>query len=202
MRRVKMDRYAKSELKRIHDLGCPSAIIAGGAVRDRIGGKPVKDIDIFISESEWVKAGLHYKAPSDWTCLGKDALSQSASGYLTNRQLLQVIDKTPPVNHHSDLIIETQLVIVNGDPVDHVDKYFDFGICKAWYDGSYIRCHSEFVRDMTNQTITLTLTRDALHDMYGEEVEVDDVIAAAKQHGKRIQSKYSSFDLILKPPAV
>lgn len=202
MRRVKMDHYAKSELKRIHDLGCPSAIIAGGAVRDRIGGKLVKDIDIFISESEWVKAGLHYKAPSDWTCLGKGALAQSASGYLTNRQLLQVIDKTPTGAPRPQALIETQLVIVNGDPVDHVHKYFDFGICKAWYDGSYIRCHPEFVRDMTNRTITLTLTQKALHEMYGEEMDVDDVVDAAKQHGKRIQSKYSSFDLILKLPAV
>ena len=61
-------------LETLHAMGAREAIIAGGALRDLENGRPVRDVDIFLSHRQWNNHGNFIKDAMILSGLQKDAL--------------------------------------------------------------------------------------------------------------------------------
>lgn len=141
---------------------CPTAVLAGGALRDLDNGREVKDLDIFIramSEREALCAiellnasGFHVEhQPSDLTSYPED-------------QNLEVVlianvvgsDETPPV----------QLIFTNWD-TDRIVERFDYGICRVAFDGTNLVVSDDYIDDREAQVFRLRRDRPTAISMRG-----------------------------------
>lgn len=224
----------------------PGAIIAGGAIRDTLNDKRVKDIDIFVS---YAQAHMMTGKITHWSRLGKgrsklfdydgDPIGytpRSARSASTNRLTYQFSNTSHGQNVHLGSIQGTisktaanmsinalkeestndyennrkivevyerhcpntgyllNLIFTECDPVEYVNRYFDFGICKAWYDGTFVNMSGEYTTDVNNKTITMTLPDEHVIACYGSlQAGVD----AMRDHGDRIQQKYRDFKIVM-----
>lgn len=229
--RPRMPQYIKNIFRQQCGM-VPSAIIAGGAVRDTITGAYIKDVDIFVDK----QYAHHYKQHiHDWTKLSRGASklfgndvdlgtwvtpAQASSTYQTIQYgNLQAAVKTSRSNqgfsftgleseqtsYGSRMIAEVyerfdsagnpmNLIFTDCDPVEYVTKHFDFGLCKAWYDGNYIHQHGDFIHDLNNKLITLTLSNERLIELYGS---VKAGTKAVQEHAYRIQAKHPSYTVVI-----
>lgn len=179
----------------------PTAIVAGGAIRDTLLGKPVKDVDIFMSARN---AHRIVSVLKEWYAVGDDSyarnlvnpptgfgqLASAAAGGATgyeNNHILQVFER-------HDLELPANLIVLDVDPVMYVTDGFDFGICKAWYDGNCVHTHKDFGNDVNSRTITMTLTADQLKQLYPS---VKKGLSQLKDHALRIQRKYPNFRIVM-----
>jgi len=156
-------------LRTIQQRRYPSAIIAGGAPRDLYLEKSIKDFDIFVQEDShandpafWCDMfNLEYAEHNDWT----DVQVLAFMGY--KNVLLKTKAKSPPRSSYQhkqhlqqvfDLIIHDvifQIIIVQMDPKQYVEDWFDFGLCKAWCDGKQFHFSGPFMEDVENRTLTV-----------------------------------------------
>lgn len=118
----------------------PSAIIAGGAVRDWILARQPRDIDIFVKRLSEDDINALNLAIVEGTYIesAEHDDSVSASGCYNGHSL--------PVN-----IIWCSTSIT---PKERFER-FDFGICKAAFDGKEVITHPEFDWDVKHQIFTL-----------------------------------------------
>ena len=183
------------------------AVIAGGAVRDSLTGRYIKDVDVFIHKMHKMHFDTHR-----WTKMGRDLddVKATAPAYTSWGNLVttsQPITKSSGGdygNNHVDEVFEVDdgyamdfpvnVVFLDINPVDYVTKHFDLGICKAWYDGVYIRTHSDFINDVNSNTITCTLTAEAIKGEYGN---LDRGINKISDHANRLLRKYKGFQIVM-----
>ena len=152
-----------TELLRRIQAVCPSAVIAGGALRDLDNGREVKDIDVFIRcESEGqahsAKAALEaagFEIGFDETGFGLTVYPEDQ-----NLEVVAVMDLldgfTPPV----------QLVFTNWDTAQIVDR-FDYGICRLSWDGETLVRPDEYDEDKLAQQFRLRRDRPTPVSMRG-----------------------------------
>ncbi len=129
----------------------PTAIIAGGCLRDLWMGKDknsVKDIDFFII--------------CDTT--NEETVYNPSFGYLDwGDTMIAVCDNsykdftTPEVGAIHRIEHDYTMEFITVDVVDKMSaiKRFDFGFCQIYFDGKELVYTDEFLNDMNNKTITL-----------------------------------------------
>lgn len=134
-------------------------LIAGGAVRDHLLNRPVKDIDVFVPYSEDIEQKL-----------------QAAFGVLHVNPLIsaEYAGAGGEVEHVYEVAISSDpfepdggrpplqvIVLAPGlDPVDRA-RHHDFGICQCWYLGKGQFGETlAFTNDVMNQRFTLSHCED------------------------------------------
>lgn len=127
-------------LSKLHVAGATSAVIAGGAVRDSLFGKPVKDIDIFVSKEQAHFITEVFSVEKNLYC-----------GYINIPDVDGVFDI--PVTH-TELPVQIITMDEGMSPADRLHT-FDFGFCQVAYDGKNIITTENFLNDYKNNTITL-----------------------------------------------
>lgn len=115
--------------------------------------------------------------------------AEADSSYTNNRKIVEVYEK-----YDRKLNTLINLIIVEVDPKEYVTQYFDFGICKAWYDGSYVHMHGDYTTDVNNKTITMTLSNEHVIACYGT---VEKGIAGMREHADRINWKYPGYRIVM-----
>lgn len=144
----------------------PEAVIAGGALRDLIIGRPVKDIDIFIKatgsddDTHRFLASIYGEAHA----LNKEdvkeyheQLSELQGVYSLSRPRETEDDWLSPSREIRDENgCPFQVIALNTEvtPTSVVER-MDFGICRVAHDGQHLDATHEFLLDMENQTFTL-----------------------------------------------
>lgn len=148
-----------SILAQLQEVGV-KGLIAGGAVRDHILGKPVKDIDVFVAH----EPNLVSKLQAAFGVLHVDpSLAAEYIGEAGQSEVSHVYevsfgdDPFGPFNR-----IPTQVIVLapGMDPLDRV-KHHDFGICQCWYEGNGMTASTgAFFDDAASKQFTLSHCED------------------------------------------
>jgi hypothetical protein len=126
------------------------------------------------------------------------------SSVQNQNQLLATLQITECTNntgyeHASDFIDDIGSMTLDNDerldlvrlqginPIEFVEKHFDIGLCKGWFDGNVVTRSADMTRDYRNKTIT---TIGKLTDKQLQKME--------HSHIPRIQQKYPDFKVIYK----
>jgi Poly A polymerase head domain len=122
--------------------------IAGGAVRDTILGRPIKDIDIFLHHTAGDVAATLLRSEFGYVKLGEWKQYEFFSDPMVVRVAkFEKADETIPlclIGLAEDL-----------NPHDNI-KRFDFGVCMAaWTGGDSMFTNGSFKRDVEGETFTL-----------------------------------------------
>jgi hypothetical protein len=150
----------------LQDLGLESAVIAGGALRDSYFGNPYKDVDIFVHQDDLLAASEVWSVVSDeqppadnekfWQALcdrtgmhWPERSSPSSRAYERNN-VNTVWKMEQNQSHHS-----VEFIVLDCNPIHYIDKYFDVGICKTWFDGKRVHYSKDFMHDAHNQQLTV-----------------------------------------------
>lgn len=160
----------------------PTAIIAGGALRDTIIGNSIKDVDIFITcptldsnddtfvnEEQLIALFGITKGSDDWVKIvhdfretkydGSDSSSEDngyageSIGQSHNPILESFITMIAEVMYNS---VKYELIFVEDDPIDFVLRDFDIGLCKIFFDGDQLFVTDEFKYDLDNKQLTFS----------------------------------------------
>lgn len=165
-------------------------IIAGGAVRDALNGREVKDLDVYI------QCGL------DWDKDPCDVAEEVESVIFTwNKQFFskgkclseEIVDggqgaykgiSIQTVWHwdHACGDLPLDLIFVNRDPSTVVKQEFDFGICQAWVGHYGLKTHPAYWTDSLNRTIT-----------YLRPTASASLRVKSQEHAGRILTKYPGW---------
>ena len=144
---------------------CAASIaIAGGAVRDVICGKRIKDIDLFIEVWDWkddpVRAVKEIDAVTDalnklFYEFGKvksitEVLDQDAESYKNSCAKIAEVWGWPHGFHD----MSWDVVFVSCDVTDYITESFDLGLCQAWIGFYGLKTTRQFWKDYHNKTIT------------------------------------------------
>lgn len=208
---ARMSRDIKQEFTRFNNIA--PCIIAGGAVRDTLNGRAIKDIDVYFNSKhldrvlaavDSVSARKYddralpsaraqqniWSTPSPFNNIS--AASMKAPAQADVYTLGNLVDTVRDTESSEGTPV--QLVFVNGDPVEYVCKYFDLGICKTWYDGKHIHCHNDYTNDINNRTITLAIGTEAFHEAYPNAQRA---LSHIRKHADRVKQKYPSYRVIV-----
>ena len=193
-------------LRKLQAIGFTSAIIAGGAVRDDYADESINDFDIFMWDpnhsneypTKQIKEG---QSNEDYfyglfsKILDTDSLEQLLSsdpenGYAENQagdgsigaQLTSIWEGLTDFSLY-------QFIFTKINPVDHVNKYFDIGFCKAYCDGTKIRYTQDFLHDWKNKTFTIV----------GENMTQDQFNYVMEYHVDKLEWKYPHFQVEVAP---
>jgi hypothetical protein len=183
-------------LFRLHSAGFPEAIIAGGALRDLVNDKPVKAIDIFVSDHNEVTVNGNFglildsleefhhrlaKAIGDpnWSY----TVSRSAPEYLESMddQVVEVLSFNAP-----GITLPVQVVVLKdaSNPWE-VLKRIDFGICQIGHNGKATLATPEYTIDKVNHSFTLC------------RCESKAQMARSMQRYERLSAKYPDWELVV-----
>lgn len=154
----------------------PDAILAGGAVRDHLLDKTIRDFDIYTT-----------KKPKTLTWLEQKLTGISEMGDVATEHAYDF-------NGGPDFLITRFrmrgypieiITVPHARPSNHV-KTFDIGICRVWMDQDG-RVHSlpGFTEDQKSRTIRVYV--DAVNTKTGRKRLVD--------HVSRVSKKYSTWDI-------
>jgi hypothetical protein len=205
-------------LRRLQAFGYKSAIIAGGAIRDDYTGKEINDYDIFLwdprhsSEFTFLQNATHNGPRID---VASDNFEMERTTEFV--ELLQTFDvdqifqagaygalltgdgsplDEPGIGARLTGIWEAefdyndyQLIYTQVNPVVHVEKYFDIGLCKAYCDGVKIRYTPDFMRDLKNKTFTIV----------AQDMTSDQFTYAVDHHAAKLEKKYPGFNVDVAP---
>jgi len=190
----------------------PTAVIAGGAVRDLIFTKEIKDIDIFVQDPKFSSHPVF--APTEhakdvttdntfwWHLMKMSNTSNPRSSYYTDSgdRINRIYDGnrasaladgrhiTAVFSGHKNTI-KYDIILTRELPEVHVNKYFDIGLCKAYFNGKRFRYTADFMRDQQNKTFTVL----------GQDMNKDDFKRTVEIHIPRIQYKYPGFKTVIAP---
>lgn len=186
-------------LRKLQALGFPSAIIAGGAIRDEYTGVLISDYDIFLWDPnyspephlETFQPHEQYYGSIFSSVLNVPDLTLLVSadnGYAeilgdgVAAQLTTIWQGL--TDYHCYQIIFTKI-----NPVDHVNKFFDIGFCKAYCDAKKIRYTQDFMNDLKNQTFTIV----------GKELTQEQFNYTMDYHVEKLHWKYPKFQVKVAP---
>jgi hypothetical protein len=122
--------------------------IAGGAVRDTILGRPIKDIDVFIRHDTAEEAAKLLRASFGYLKVGEwEQYALFSDPTVAGVAKFEKADETIPIC----------LIALKEDlgPTENIGR-FDFGICMAAWTGvgEFIK-NPRFTRDIESETFTL-----------------------------------------------
>jgi hypothetical protein len=178
----------------------PDALLAGGAVRDLVLNRPIKDGDIFIGGNP-NKSIFHKKI------FDKTHWIQNPTRFwrdLLEDETWRVYVQTGTYSKLDDISIDLVVKLFNPylASISNFDSFdivfllksaksyfiedFDFNICKAAYDGSNYLYTYGFLKDISNKTITLSGPLDKNKINYSMNV-----------HLPRIKHKYSTYQTVV-----
>lgn len=158
-------------------------IIAGGAIRDTLNNRPVKDIDVFID--------ARYKHAWNQWCNHGRRLGKNDQ-YAVSAMVDDVYELPAGLSALGYDSLPIQLIFLRCAPTEYVSDYFDFGICKTWYDGNHIHCHKDYLHDINNKAITMGLDDNTFKMAYPRRQYA---LAQMLGHALRIKSKYPDHQL-------
>jgi hypothetical protein len=166
----------------------PEAIIAGGALRDLVFGKPVKDVDVFI-------AHVPSEAFLD-EITGADA-DDILSGVLWQPNLVEAaasyagLDRFGIASLHTAYVGRhtVNIITYSGDltPETLVNRV-DFGPCQIAWDGARVILGDQFLADAAAKTWTYQ----------GERAEGD--IERSKRRAERFAERYPDWTFVWPAP--
>lgn len=165
-----------------------SAIIAGGWLRDLYHDIPFNDIDIYVQEAD-VKYPIY--AEEFW----RNQFQLRSGGFMDYDTIRQPSGGDAyEGKSHIEAVWEIRkgftnynIIILDMDPTEYVEQYFDVGLCKAYCDGSRIRLTADFMHDSQYRQITLV----------SREIEEDEFKHVMSHHVPKIKNKYPGYTLIV-----
>lgn len=160
---------------------CPTAVIAGGALRDLDNGREVKDIDVFVfadSDREAFAAmealnGANLDVSYDETFEGGKAYPEDQ-----NLEVIQIAEL-----HGHDLEVPVQLIFVRWDTARIVER-FDYGICRLSWDGETLTRPPEYDEDKAAKVFRLRRDRPTPISMRG----------SVRRYARLTAEKYPDWD--------
>lgn len=180
-----------------------SPIVAGGAIRDIILSKEVKDIDIYVQMSEaslqhdleyWKQTlQLNDNDTIEWTLTcdsgpdpikseeNHDPIDQSSNEFMKLRKVEHGLE----ILEGSKDNVPFNIMLLSCSPESYVLDYFDINLCRIYYDGDNIHASKEFLEDVANKTITLD----------GKHLTIDRIERSIENHIPRIQKKYPDYEV-------
>lgn len=173
-------------LARLEEILGTEAILAGGALRDNLMGKPVKDLDVFFAAGSPIAA-------TDMIVNVQDSLPASIESIIAGEeyrewvgdQLLAVATLEPLSFDTIDLPQVNLIALPTGATLQSTVGRIDFGICQV---GLTIR--EEFITEAFTKDFnekTFTFTKDADQWPYSE------------RRWLRLREKYPDFKLVGAP---
>lgn len=165
----------RRELKRLHRAGHPDAIIAGGALRDLMNERPIKDIDIFINPHALLKT------PSTAALRGIEVTRTFHPGYVGARMASEV---RSTYQYMAQGFEYNLIVLAEPKTPEEMVARMDFGLCQIGFDGEDLLVSLAFLKDFALGTFTIALDRGE-HDH-----------ARSLKRYARLSSKYPDFPLI------
>lgn len=134
----------------------PGARMAGGCLRDRDNGRPVKDIDVFIPEATAKFADL--EAVRDClTALGGSSEIMNDKVYPkgVDNHVVGVVDVK-----FVSCSVPFQLIVGDwGQSAEDLYRCFDFGICQISYDGRTIHRSHDYEHDVRRKEFRVVTPR-------------------------------------------
>lgn len=118
-------------------------------------------------------------------------MQQGDPGYLNNKRIVEVYEKYDTID---GITYPLNLIFTECPPVEYVTKYFDFGLCKTWYDGEFVHMHGDYTNDVNNKTITMVLPDEHIIACYGSVAEG---VARMQDHVDRLRAKYPSHKVVM-----
>lgn len=142
--------------------------IAGGAIRDTLLGKPVKDIDILVGQHANLTREQSINMIQEFSDYEAEPMG-NASGYNSD------VWRVPPFQDEFPLPIE---IILLDSSLDARLDSFDYDICKVAYNRNGLMLSTQFVRAV--ETATIRPLEGRLLSPWGNETN----------HLARIREKY------------
>lgn len=168
----------------LNDTGIEREILlAGGAVRDLINNRRIADLDIYMTSPP-----LH-----KWPALSRELRANGLKQAMKETDDASEVGDSPINAVYIDDSKSINLIfLAHGLSVmDHVDKHFDIGLCKATMNPSgLILTHKDFREDYEQKSLTWTFTEDMTNFS---------IVKSLKHHLPKIRRKYSDYNLIIKP---
>src|SRR5262249_9459251 len=125
---------------------------AGGAVRDTILDRPIRDIDIFLHHTAGDPAAALLRTKFGYVKVGEWVQYAHFSDMVVRVAKFEKADETIPI-----CLIGLAEAL---SPHDNIAR-FDFGICMAaWASGDSMITSNDFKRDIESKTITLCRADD------------------------------------------
>jgi hypothetical protein len=142
---------------------CPTAHIGGGAVRDTLLDRPIRDIDLFLNESATDEAAALLRKDFGFVKVGEWKSYEMFSDPAVARVArFEKADETIPLcliglHYPSDTYYD--------EPRSSLGmrfnlSRFDFGICMVGWDGNDVYTTREYKRDVEQKTFTLLRADD------------------------------------------
>jgi hypothetical protein len=130
----------------------PTAVIAGGALRDLVMGEHPSDIDIFVWADEYKKPFTTLPYQDDLRQYAFRPFDSDLTNYDMNfGDVVEVFN-----GNNFSISCAVQLILLRGPvTVSSVAERCDFGICRIAWDGFALFVHQDFIHDYTHQVLTL-----------------------------------------------
>lgn len=159
---------------------CPSAVLAGGALRDRDNGVAVKDLDIFITARDARDAfdAIIALTAADLEVSFDETNGDTAYPEDQNLEVVQIADL-----HTTITSLPVQLIFTNWDTARIVER-FDYGICRLSFDGEQIVRPPEYDEDREKQVFRLRRDRPTPISMRG----------SIRRYARLTRDKYEGWD--------
>lgn len=135
---------------------CPSAVLAGGALRDLDHGVPPKDLDIFIEVGDIDEALVLCEKLGGVTPENDDLDEDDNKVYPASMAEVKLVaDYDHEKNKLGvDVNLPVQFIFVDWRTHSIVER-FDYGICRIAYNGREIIEGSGYESDKMNKTMTI-----------------------------------------------
>jgi len=135
---------------------CPTAHIAGGAVRDSLLERPIKDVDLFLDVGYTDEAAALMRSQFGFVKVGEWKSYEMFSDPAVARVAkFEKADETIPV-----CLIGLMPLALGLRGMQANLERFDFGICMAAWDGNEVYTAYQYKRDVEQKTFTLRRADD------------------------------------------
>lgn len=159
----------------------PSAIIAGGAIRDLYHNKSISDVDIYVPQGKYSEG--FWKHLLELKLNDTDYVSQPGKDS-EHYEILNHIDAVWEIQKSGTLY---NIITVDLEPIEYVLRYFNIGLCKAYCDGTKIRLTADFIHDSRTKQLTIV----------AEDMSQDEFNHMMNYHIVKLQIKYPEYSLII-----
>lgn len=160
----------------------PDAVIAGGALRDMILGRPVKDIDVFAYRRTW-RTATELKA---WlqAILGGTGKIVINEAYATYREAIDSVVFAVEVSAFNITGLPFQVIAMD-HPVtmQSAVERIDLGMCRVAHNGKELYQHPDFIHDRANECFTIRRCNNVAQ------------LERTKERYTRLQVKYMGWPL-------
>ncbi|SMG43374.1 hypothetical protein [Paraburkholderia susongensis] len=145
-------------LARLQAVGV-QGLIAGGAVRDHLLNRPVKDIDVFVPHSE----GIQRKLQEAFGVLHVNPLisAEYAGAGGEVEHVYEINISSDPFDPDAGRPPLQVIVLASGLDPEERARHHDFGICQCWYRGNgQFGQTLAFTNDLMHKRFTLSHCED------------------------------------------